>query len=476
MSELWFKPAYELAQAIRSRQLSPLELMQACLQRIEQVNPLLNAFIAMRPEEALADARATADRIARGEEVGLLAGLPFGVKELEDAEGFPSTHASVPYKDEYPERDSVQVERLKNAGAILLGKTNSPEFGYTAFTKNLLFGVTRNPWNPERTPGGSSGGTSAAIASGMVPLATGSDGGGSVRIPACFTGCFGLKPTFGRVPKGPFTMLGWNDTSVYGPITRTVRDAALFMDAVVGAHPSDPDSLPHPGYSYVDVLEGMPKGLRIAWSPTLGYARLQPDVRREAEEALQVFAKLGHEIEELDEEGFPDPLLAWVKVSNAVTYARIADDIEEHRSEFGRAFLAATERAARITPEKYGKAQRERAKLVNYLWHLFESYDLLMTPTLPIEAFDARGKGPARVDGEQIENPLQVVAAFTYPFNLSGHPAGTVRAGLSDSGLPCGLQIVAPRHREDLILQLAYAYERERPWNDVWPREIAASV
>ncbi|HLB27158.1 MAG TPA: amidase, partial [Dehalococcoidia bacterium] len=165
MSELWFKPAWELASAIEAKELSPLELMEACLERIDQVNPLLNAFIAMRREEALSEARATADRIARGEAAGPLAGLPFGVKELEDAEGFPSTHASVPFKDNYPQRDSVQVERLKKAGGIMLGKTNSPEFGYTAFTKNLLFGVSRNPWNPERTPGGSSGGTSAAIAS-----------------------------------------------------------------------------------------------------------------------------------------------------------------------------------------------------------------------------------------------------------------------------------------------------------------------
>jgi Asp-tRNA(Asn)/Glu-tRNA(Gln) amidotransferase A subunit family amidase len=227
MSGLWFKPAHELAQAIRARELSPVELMEACLQRIEQVNPVLNAFIAMRPEEALGEARAAAERIAGGEDAGLLAGLPFGVKELEDAEGFPSTHASVPYKDNWPERDSVQVERLKKAGAILLGKTNAPEFGYTAFTKNLLFGITRNPWNPERTPGGSSGGTSAAIAAGMVPLATGSDGGGSIRIPACYTGCFGLKPTYGRVPRGPFQMLNWSDTVCYGPITRTVRDGAM---------------------------------------------------------------------------------------------------------------------------------------------------------------------------------------------------------------------------------------------------------
>lgn len=476
MSDLWFKSAHELAAAVRSRQLSPVELMEACLQRIEEVNPILNAFIAMRPEEALADARSTADRIARGEEVGPLAGLPFGVKELEDAEGFPSTHASVPFKDNWPERDSVQVERLKNAGAILLGKTNAPEFGYTAFTKNLLFGVTRNPWNPERTPGGSSGGTSAAIASGMVPLATGSDGGGSVRIPACYTGCFGLKPTYGRVPRGPFQMLPWSDTICYGPITRTVRDAAMHMDAVVGHHPADPDSLPHPGISYVETLKQLPSKLRIAWSPTLGYARVQPDVRREVEQAVAVFEKLGHDVEEL-EGGFPDPGLQWAQVAGTETYAQITDLVEEHRSEFGRGFLQGVERAGRVTPKRYGAAQRARADLVNYLWRLFERYDLLMTPTLPTEAFDARGKwmSEVEIDGKLIKNPLQVVA-FTYPFNLSRHPAATVRAGLTDSGLPCGLQIVGPYHREELVLQASYAYEQERPWNDVWPREVPAFV
>jgi len=470
MSELWFTPAHELAGHIRSGALSPVDLMEACLERIEETNPVLNAFIAMRPEEALREARSMADRIARGEDPGPLAGLPLGVKELEDAEGFASTHASVPFKDNWPERDSVQVERLRRAGAIVLGKTNAPEFGYTAFTKNLLFGVTRNPWNPARTPGGSSGGSSAAIASGMVPLATGSDGGGSVRIPACYTGCFGFKPTFGRIPRGPFRMLTWSDTVAYGPITRTVRDAALYLDAVVGAHPADPDSLPHPGVSYVEVLERLPSHLRIAWSPTLGYARVQADVMREVREAVGVFERVGHDLEEV-ERGVPDPGLAWAAVAGGETYAEIAHLIEEHRPEFGRGFLAGIERVRVLTPEKYGAAQRARAELINFLWHLFERYDLLLTPTLPTEAFDARGKMPPEIDGEPVPNPLAVIA-FTYPFNLSGHPAATVRAGLTDAGLPAGLQIVGPRHREDLVLQASYAYECERPWNHLWPQQI----
>lgn len=470
MSELWFMPAHDLARQVRSGALSPVELMEACLARIEETNPVLNAFIAMRPEQALDEARAMADQIARGEDPGPLAGLPLGVKELEDADGFPSTHASVPFKDNWPQRDSVQVERLRSAGAIVLGKTNAPEFGYTAFTKNLLFGVTRNPWNPARTPGGSSGGSSAAIASGMVPIATGSDGGGSTRIPACYTGCYGIKPTFGRIPRGPFQMLTWSDTVAFGPITRTVRDAALFLDAVVGAHPSDPDSLPHPGISYVETLEDLPKRLRIAWSPTLGYARVQRDVMREVREAVNVCEKLGHDVEEIHET-IPDPGLAWVMVAGGEVYAQIAHLIDDHRSEFGRGFLTGTERARDLTPVHYGQAQRARTELVNFLWHLFERYDLLLTPTLPAEAFDARGSMPTEIDGEPVSNPLKLIA-FTYPFNLSGHPAATVRAGLTDAGLPAGLQIVGPRHREELVLQASYAYEQERPWNDHWPREI----
>ncbi len=469
MSELWFMAAHDLARQVRSGALSPVELMEACLARIDGTNPVLNAFIAMRPEQALAEARAMADRIARGEDPGPLAGLPLGVKELEDAEGFPSTHASVPLKDNWPQRDSVQVERLRHAGAIVLGKTNAPEFGAATFTRNLLFGVTRNPWNPARTPGGSSGGSAAAVAAGMVPLATGSDGGGSIRIPAGYTGCYGIKPSFGRVPLGPFPMLRWSDTLAVGPITRTVRDAALYLDAVVGAHPADPDSLPHPGVSYVETLERLPQRLRIAWSPTLGYARVQPDVMREVRQAVGVFEKLGHEVEEVTEP-FPDLSLAWAAVDAAEIYAEIAHLIDKHRAEFGRGFLAGVERVRDLTPEKYGQAQQARAGLVDLLWRLFERYDLLLTPTLPTEAYDAHGRMPVDIDGEPVANPM-MFAAFTFPFNLSGHPAATVRAGFTDAGLPAGLQIVGPRHRDDLVLQASYAYEQERPW-DYWPRRI----
>lgn len=473
MADVHFTSAYELARQIRAREVSPVEVVEACLARIEQINPVLNAFVALRENEARAEAKALAERLAHGENIGPLGGLPVGIKDLDDVQGLPTTYGSVPFKDNLPRGDSVHVARLRQAGAIIVGKTNTPEFGYAAFTKNLVFGITRNPWDPQRTPGGSSGGSAAAVASGMVPLATGTDRGGSIRIPASYTGCFGLKPSFGRVPRGPFPMLTWSDTEVYGPITRTVRDAALYLDVAAGPHPCDPDSLPSPAASYLEALERLPRKLRVAWTPTLGYARCDPQVLREARGASRVFEKLGHDVEECSMRR-ADPGPHWRAIGAAERYAELAGVIEPHRSEFGRGFLAGVEAGRDVTPKIYGAAQRARAALNSDLAELFARYDLLLTPTTPTVAFDARGRLPEEIDGRRVGDPLEVVA-FTYPFNLSGHPAATVRAGFTDDGLSVGLQIVAPRHRDDLVLQAAHAYEQKRPWNDSWPDEIAAA-
>jgi aspartyl-tRNA(Asn)/glutamyl-tRNA(Gln) amidotransferase subunit A len=467
MAELHWKPAHELAAMIRRRELKPSELMAHTITRLEKVNPKLNAFVALRSEQALAEARALDEKIARREETGPLVGLPFGVKDLEDAGGLPTTFGSKPFRDHMPEGDSVQVARLKAAGAIVLGKTNAPEFGYTGFTKNLLFGVTRNPWNLERTPGGSSGGSSAAIAGGIVPLATGSDGGGSVRIPACYVGCYGLKPTKGRIPhEATLGMLGWNDTSVLGPLTRTVRDAAMFMDAVVGYHPADPDSLPHPGISYQALLERLPKKLKIAFHPDFGEL-VQHDVAREIETAVGVFKQMGHEVAEIHDQ-IVDLGRDWQRLGGTESYAMLHEMFEKHRGDFGRAFLSGTEAAAETTWIRYGAAYRRRHRFNEWCRQIFERYDLLLTPTLPTEAFAAGGPPPSEIGGKPLRDVLCAVV-FTYPFNLSGHPAASVRAGLTDAGLPCGLQIVAERQREDLVLQASYAYEQARPWNTRWP-------
>jgi len=467
MNELYWKPAHELAAMIRRREIKPSELMELTIKRIEQTNPRLNAFCALRADGAVADARALDEKIARREEVGALAGLPLGVKELEDAAGLRTTYGSKVFKDNMPKSDSIQVARLKAAGAIVIGKTNAPEFGYTAFTKNLLFGVTRNPWNLERTPGGSSGGTSAAIAGGVVPISTGSDGGGSVRIPACYTGCFGLKPTYGRIPNDPtLGMQQWNDTSVHGAITRTVRDAALFMDAVVGYHPADPDSIPHPGISYHAILERLPKKLRIAFHPDFGQL-VQHDVAREIQKAAAVFKDLGHDVTTIDDP-VPDSGRAWMQVGATQGYAMLHEWLDKDRENFGRAFATGTEGAPRVTWKHYGAAYRRRREFNDWCQRVFERFDLLLCPVLPTEAFPAKGPMPTEINGQPLKDPLNAVV-FTYPFNMSGHPGASVRAGLTDSGLPCGLQIVAERYREDLVLQASYAYEQARPWNNKWP-------
>ncbi len=468
MAELHWMAAYELADLIRRRELKPSELMTATLARIEALNPKLNAFCALRADAALAEARALDERVARGADPGPLAGLPLGVKDLADVAGMATTYGSTPFKDHIAARDSIEVARLKAAGAIVVGKTNTPEFGHMAFTRNLLHGVTRNPWNLERTPGGSSGGSSAAIAAGMTPLATGSDWGGSIRIPACYVGAFGLKTTQGRIPlDARLGMQQWVDFAVVGPITRTVRDAALYLDATAGYDPADPSSLPHPGISYAATLERMPKRLRVGFHPDFGRP-IEPEVRAAAARAAAVFRELGHELTVLDE-----PVIETCHAWRAIGSFQSLADLEAHfagrEDQFGRAFIASVKAAAKITARDYGAAFRVRAQFNEWMRDIFARFDLLLTPTVPTEAFAASGPPPKVIDGRELEDVMQALT-FTYPFNFSGHPAASVRAGLGANGLPAGLQIVAERHRDDLVMQAAYSYERARPWNRDWPR------
>jgi Asp-tRNA(Asn)/Glu-tRNA(Gln) amidotransferase A subunit family amidase len=463
MTDLAFLPAHELARRIRTRELSAREVVAASFARIARLDGELRAFAALREREALAEAEAVDAALARGEAVGPLAGVPFGVKDEQDVAGLPTTYGSVPFRDHRPARDSTLVARLRAAGAIALGKTSMPEFGSTAFTKNLLHGVTRNPWNTARTPGGSSGGSSAAVAAGLVPFATGGDGGGSIRIPASYTGLFGLKPTFGRISRAPFWFRDWVDTICKGPLTRSVRDAALFMDAVVGYDPLDPDSLPHPGYSYVEVLESVPGGLRIAYSPTLGYARVARMVASVVEPAVErLGALLARPVDVIDDR-LTDGGLAWAMLNSVESHAKLGQLLDAHREEWGRGFLKGLELGAKVSAKQIGDHMRTRLKLIEEVAHVFSRYDLLLTPTLPTTAFDAKGPMPADVDGARFESPLHPVA-FSYPFNLTGHPACTVPVGLASDGMPVGLQLVAERGREDLLLRVAHVWESAQPF------------
>lgn len=467
MNELLGLTLVDLTEAIQKRKGSPVELMQVVLKRIEETNGDLNAVVAMREQEALlADARAAEKRIARGEERPL-EGIPLGVKDLEDVQGLVTSQGSIPFRNQVAERDSTQVARLREAGAIVVGKTNTPEFGYTGITKNLVYGVTRSPWNLERTPGGSSGGSAAALVACVLPLVTASDGGGSIRIPASFTGAFGLKPSFGRIPLGPQDHWTYQDTAVYGPLTKTVQDAALFLDQAVGPSPWDPNSLPHPGISYLEtVRKPLASSLQIGYSSDLGYAVVQSDVASAVEEGVKVFEKMGHRVEPV--RGGPPQLgRDWGVLGSFELASRLHPFLKEHEADFGRSFLAGLKSAWNVTPEWWGEAARKRAQLNAWCTEIFDRFDLLVTPTVPYDPPPAKGPFPEETEGrKQVEVS---VAAFTLPFNLSWHPAATVRVGSSRAGLPIGLQIVGPRHREDLVLQAARAFERERPWHPRWP-------
>ena len=468
MNELLSLSLVDLVDRLSTRKASPVELMDAVLARIDDTHAALNAVVVRRdPEACRADARAAEARIARGEGRPL-EGIPLGVKELEPAAGLSWTECSHLFEGRVADHDSVQVERLKAAGAIVVGKTNAPEFGAPAYTKNRLYGVTRSPWDLDLTPGGSSGGSSAAMAAGVLPLVTAGDGGGSIRIPASFTGCFGLKTSYGRVPREQLDHWEYGTTAVYGPLTRTVEDGAFVLDQVVGASELDPTSLPHPGFSYLErVREPLAPGLRIGFSPDLGYAVVQSDVAAAVEEATRVFGELGHRVEPVTG-GPPEAGRTWGLLGAFLMGAHLEPHLAGREHLLGRGLMAGVEMARReMTPARFGELAALRAGITRWCASVFDRYDLLLTPTVPFDPYPAPGPYPTETEGRK--QAWSNVGSFTIPFNLSWHPAATVRIGLSRRGLPMGMQIVGGRHRDDLVLQAARAFERERPWHPEWP-------
>lgn len=459
----------DLTARLRARQLSPVELMESVLERIDDTHERLNGMVAFQDREHLLDeARASDRRLANGE-ARPLEGIPFGVKDLEDVAGMVTSFGSVPFRDNVATQDSTQVARLEAAGAIVVGKTNTPEFGFTAITKNLVFGDSRSPWDPVRTPGGSSGGSAALLAGCVLPMVTASDGGGSIRIPASFVGAFGLKPSYGRVPRGPFTRWDWAANSVYGPLTKTVSDAALFLDVVAGPSDEDPSSLPSPGVSYQEVLERPLERLRIGFSPDLGYAAVQPDIAAAVEDGARALAGLGHTLTAL--EGGPPQLGdEWSSLMYLDLAGVFAPLLPQREDDITRSLMQGVKATQEIDPARWDAMRRKRAELNRWCADFFKDHDLLVTPTVSFDPPPSRGPFPTETAGRR--QPPAAAGALTIPFNMSWHPAATVRAGLSDAGFPVGMQIVGPRHRDDLVLRAARAFERERPWHPEWPVEL----
>ena len=454
---------------LERNELSSVELMELVLARIDESQPVLNTFTSLRERGALLDdSRASDERRARGE-ARALEGIPFGAKDLEDVAGLVTSYGSSRFVDNVAERDSIQVSRLRAAGAIPVGKTNSPEFGYTALTKNVPFGVTRNPWNVERTPGGSSGGSSAAVAGGIVPIGTASDGGGSIRIPASCVGAFGFKPTLGRVPEGPYDVWNIDHTSVWGPLTRTVEDAAQQLDLTCGPDPRDAFSLPAPGLSYLDTLRDLAESgrrLRIGFSADLGFAVVQSDIAQVVEDAARAFETVGHELVAI-EGGPPEPGRDWLLLGAVDQYSKLYEKIPGHEDDFGRSYLRGIRAGDKMTIERWGEYRQRRQALNEWTAQLFEDVDLLVTPTIPYDPPNAKGPLTAEVEG--VPQPAANIGSFTMPFNMSMGPAASVRAGASRAGLPVGMQIAAPRHHDQLVLQASWQFERERPWHPEWP-------
>ncbi len=460
--DLAFTPAHELAKLIVQRKLSPVDLTSLYLERIEEMNPKLNAYLTVTVDEALAGAKAAEKAVIEGEELGPLHGVPIAIKDLEMTRGVRTTLGSLIFKDYVPDSDSVVVERVRRSGAIILGKTNTPEFGVCSTTENRLGDPCRNPWDTTRTTGGSSGGAGAALAAGLCPLATGSDAGGSIRTPASFCGVYGIKPTLGRAARyGGVARPAPNPVSQPGPMALSVRDAAMLLQVLAGPDDRDPVTLREPPPDYLAELDRGVKGLRMAWSPDLGYAVVDPEVAKITSEAAQVFEELGAIVEE-PKIAMEEPVTRLRLITAANSYASYGHFLEERPQDLTDYARERLEMGKGVTVVDYARSLRLLEELQARMAVLMESYDLLLVPTMAVPAFPI-GQRPASIGGRQVD-PFWAFNPFNFVFNMTRQPAASLPCGFSSGGLPVGLQIVGRLMDEAAVLRASAAFESVRPW------------
>jgi len=451
--------AADLLRLYRKRELSPVEVTRDQLDRIEKFQPVLNAFIIVDRDGALKAAQASEARWQKGEPVGSVDGLGATVKDNIWLKDFPSRRGSLTIDPSAMKADAPAVARLREAGAVILGKTCLPEFGWIGVTHSPLTGITRNPWKLDRTPGGSSGGAAAAALLNLGHLHIGTDGAGSIRIPAAFTGVFGIKPSYGRVaayPASPFSILAH-----VGPLTRSVADAALMLAIIGGPDERDMTAWNTPTPDYRVGLNDGVRGLRVAWSPRLGYVqKLNPEVEAATAKAAQAFSDLGAIVEEADP-GFAEPYETIMTLWGAVSAMIVAAAPENDRAKMDPGFLKLAEEGKKYSLADYLAAYVARQDLAIAMARFHEKYDLLLTPQMPIPALEAGRVTPA--DGSYGDNWINW-SPYTYPFNLTQQPAASVPCGFSSDGLPIGLQIVGPARQDHLVLRAARAFESARPF------------
>ena len=456
MSGLHELTATELVERYRQRTLSPLDVAKAVLARIEKLNPRFNAFNFLSAEETLKQAAESEKRWTAGQAKGLLDGVPVSIKDIILTKGWPTLRGSKTIDANGPWNDDAPVTaRLREHGAVLLGKTTTPEFGWKGVTDSPLTGITRNPWNEQVTPGGSSGGAAAAVACGMGPLAVGTDGGGSIRIPCSFTGRFGIKASFGRVPAWPLSPFG--TVAHVGPMTRSVADAALMLNVIALPDARDWHALPYDARDWRNGLDHGVQDLRIAYSPDLGYASVDAEVASIVREAVKVFSDLGAKVEEKNP-GFENPLpifrTHWFSGASFLLKSISAE--KRKLIDPGLAQVAAE--GAKIGADEILDAQMKRGALGVHMNRFHQDFDLLVTPTLAVPAFEAGREFPHNGSGRWTD-----WTPFTYPFNLTQQPASSIPCGFTTSGLPVGLQIVGPRYADGMVLRASRAFETARP-------------
>ncbi|MFO1083759.1 MAG: amidase family protein [Reyranellaceae bacterium] len=469
--ELCRQSASTLREKIAAKQVSPIELTKAVLARAEALQPVLNCFITLVPEQALAAAQRAEGTVMRGETLGLLHGIPFAAKDLVNTAGVRTTFGSLHYDDNVPKEDAVSAARLKQAGAILFGKTTTPEFGHKALTDAPLFGRTRNAWSPERTSAGSSGGAAVAVAAGIGPIGIATDGGGSTRIPAAANGMVGLKQSNGVIPHSQVADAFGNYTYVT-PMTRTVMDTALMLQAMAGPHPSDPWSIgvPVPDYVAAARADGDLAGKRILYSVTLGNSLVARDVRAAFEAALKSLAALGAELIEL-ESVLPDMAPIWKVINHTTWRARFDELVRREDNRLSPSLVRQVLMADAWSGVDYQKAMFQRTDLFRKVQGWFETADYLVTPTLSRTALPIEQDlfEPIAIDGVEAGELRTNWFPYTMPFNITGHPAITVCCGYDSDGLPIGLQFVGRFRDESSVLRAAALYEASERWLDRWP-------
>jgi Asp-tRNA(Asn)/Glu-tRNA(Gln) amidotransferase A subunit family amidase len=468
-TDLCYTPATELGRLYRAKTLSPVEVTDAVLARIERLNPKLNAYLTVTADHARELARAAEARATRGELRGPLDGIPYSIKDLEPTAGIRTTYGSKFFEHHVPTEDGIVAARLRASGGVLLGKTNTPHYGYKDMCDNLIGPPCKNPWNLARTSGASSGGAGSAVGAGLGPVAHGSDGSGSIRIPSALCGIFGLKPSLGRVPYWPSTDL-WNTRSHNGPMARTVRDGALLLQVLAGPDPRDPLSIDAPPADYVAACEGDLNGLRVGWSRDLGFAAVDPVVADIAAAAARRFADLGCEVEEAKVD-WGNPYDFHKVIYSVHVAARNHDRALARPDWIEPTMMRMILDAAKITGIEYVQALLARTAFAERVRPTFERYDLLLTPQMPVAAWPADPgpfEGLPDLGGKPAHSIFDRVP-FMYPFNLTGQPAASVPCGFTRERLPVGLQIVGRWHKETDVFRAAAAFEALQPWAGARP-------